>query len=156
MKKYTLVLTVILLSAISYSQQSVNTNKVDVLETFPIIWTEYVTTADFTLEYKFINCEASIGYASQYIVLRLVNKSVGGVTLNWDMDLYYNSICKTCGYPQEYNYIINLEANETLEAACDLQANYKLKIFSKFVDERAKNNSVLTAFQLNNLSVTRH
>lgn len=117
-------------------------------------WTSLRTESNVLIEYRFINCEAQIGYDKEMIQLRFTNSSTQQVNVNWHLYLYYNGICKTCDFPQEYTYTLSLMPGQVLTGDCALESDHQLKIFSKFTDANYKGGSILTDFELHNLKIT--
>ncbi len=118
-------------------------------------WTAYFNNEQISIDYKLEDCQQSIGYDQEKLLLRIQNTSETPITISWHSILEYNGECKTCDYPEEYGYSITLEPNETLEGDCSLEYRHELTYFVKFIDSRYKGfPSELTNFKMNNLTIT--
>ncbi|MEX1001591.1 MAG: hypothetical protein WDZ35_05710 [Crocinitomicaceae bacterium] len=148
-----LLVTLAMFTLITGYSQTYQTDLIQIGETNPINWTTYLSNSDFKIEYKLTECDPAYGYDAEYVVIRITNLTSSKMALSWNMDIYYQGKCKTCNYPEEYGYQLGVAPNQTLSGDCEMDANYRLKIFSKFTDPKAKNTSILSAFQLNNLKV---
>lgn len=143
------------INLLTFGQQPVTTNLIDVTTTKPTEWSTYIDLQDLKIEYKFVNCNPSIGYDSEMLLLRFQNKSSQNLSVSWHSKQYYDGTCKTCSSPEEYGFSIDLEAQETEEGTCELDAAIELKIFSKFTDINYHGEPTsLTSFQLGELIVS--
>lgn len=151
MKRYLTLIFISLLSSASFTQENTSKSKLDhsIIE-----WTILKTVGEVQIEYRFANCEREIGYDKEIIELRFTNNSDENISINWHMYLYYNGICKTCDYPQEYKYSIALSPNQILSGDCALDADHQLTIFSKFNDPNYTGGSLLTDFELYDLTIS--
>lgn len=136
------------------SQEQYTTDLVNTRENHPTEWISYIKNDKISIEYKYIECNPSIGYDSEFIVFKITNLSAGNITLNWNMNLYYNGVCKTCDYLDEYGYSLTIPKGQDIEGDCTLESIHQVKIFSKFIDSQAKNTALLTAFEFGNLTLT--
>lgn len=151
MKRYFTLIFVSILCFTSFSQENTSKSKLD---KSIVDWTPLKSDDNVLIEYRFAICDSEIGYDKEIIELRFTNLTSGNVQLNWHMYLYYNGVCKTCDYPEEYNYSLVLTANQVLSGDCALDGDHQLKIFSKFNDANYKGGSQLTDFELHNLIIT--
>lgn len=120
-------------------------------------WVEYVSNSQVTIEYKFVNCDPEIGFDQEQVLLRMTNHTGDELKLDWHVLLEYNQICKTCDYPEEYGYHIFLKPNETKEGSCSVYSeNLEFRMFSKFLDDRARDKDELSSFTLSDLIVTAY
>lgn len=117
-------------------------------------WKVFKSEENVMIEYRFVDCEATIGYDKEIIQLRVSNTSSQKIHLEWHMYLFYNGVCKTCDYPQEYKYVLTLEPNQTLSGDCAMGSDHRLTIFSKFNDPKYTGGSQLTNFDFHNLKIT--
>lgn len=117
-------------------------------------WKVLKSEPNVTIEYQFSDCEATIGYDKEIIQLRISNTSTEKIQLDWHMYLFYNGVCKTCDYPQEYKYTLTLEPNQSLSGDCVMGSDHRLTIFSKFNDPNYTGGSFLTDFDFHNLTIT--
>jgi hypothetical protein len=116
-------------------------------------WTNYSSSNNVSIDYRFADCDEAIGYDKEVVQLKVTNNSTDKVELNYHIYLYYNGVCKTCDYPQEYVYKVVLEPNQTLEGSCDLEYDSRLTYFSRFKDAGYKGNQQLTNFELHGLTI---
>ena len=115
-------------------------------------WTTLVSNPGYQIDYKFSKCDPEIGYDQELILLKVKNTSPQKATISWHAILYYNGVCKTCDYPEEYTFSVELNPNEEVEGICGIYENSSLQIFSKFLDDRYTGGSRLSDFQLKNLT----
>ncbi|XOV68838.1 MAG: hypothetical protein ACFHU9_06570 [Fluviicola sp.] len=156
--KLLLAVCVILLGSTSYAQTQITTPLVSTEATAvkPTDWTVYVENEQVKIEYVFTNCDPSSGFDFEGVMFRLTNKTSSKLVLSWHKILHYAGTCRTCDYPDEYRYEMSMSPNEVLEADCEPQSGYDIKIFSKFIDANYSQGDPLTAFQLDDLSVTQY
>jgi hypothetical protein len=150
MRRYITLIFLSLLSFGSFTQENTSGQKLDrtIVE-----WTPLKSFDNVLIEYRFITCEATVGYDKEIIQLRITNTTSENIELSWHMYLYYNGICKTCDYPYEYKYSLSLTPNQVLSGDCALDSDHQLKIFSKFSDPAYKGGSQLTDFELHDLKI---
>ena len=115
-------------------------------------WQPYLENDKVLVEVKKSDCIfKSDGIAQRWILFRFTNKTSAAVQLNYEYDLYYNEICKTCG-SDEYYTTISMAPKEVIEGECNIHNNrYYKYAMVEFLD--MKRNKKLTGFHLNNLSV---
>jgi hypothetical protein len=133
--------------------QNYATDSVSLKSGTPTSWTVYVSNQNFEIEYKASPCNPSRGYDKEMVLLRFKNKSNTDLVFNWHMVMYFSETCKTCDYYDEYHYSVPVSANSSVEGSCDLNGDYQLKIFSKFIDPIYKKGEQLNAFELRGLNV---
>jgi hypothetical protein len=141
----------------SYSQESYSTVLVSVSDdanSNSIEWQNYFSNNDFSIEYKYFGCDMTSGYDQELVLLKFTNYSTSAIALNWHLDLYYNDDCKTCNETQEYGRTLVLSPEEFLEGKCTYESDFRLKIFSKFIDPYYTKGDQLSAFKLNNLTMS--
>lgn len=149
------VLAVVLVTALyGYSQQTVSTDLLTVNGSKHFTWTEYVNEQGIRIDYTFSNCDPSMGYDTESVLIRVENTTSSDVNLDWLMHMYYNGECKTCDYPDEYHYELTVPAGQTIEGSCDIYGDYRLKMLSRFIQEGYENSTELTGFQLSELKIT--
>ena len=139
----------------SFAQEqttSITTTAVDLKTNYTTEWVSYVDNEHFSIEYKFIDCDPTMGFDFQSVVLKFTNKTANNLKLNWHIDMYYDNVCKTCDYPVEYNRAIYLSPNESIEGTCSRDIDIALSMFSKFIDQSYTKGAHLTMFQLSNLT----
>lgn len=115
-------------------------------------WSFYNEKEGVKIEYRQSDCHIDNSFHQSWYLIRLTNSNASSVYINYDMDLYYNEVCKTCN-KNEYKYGQKLAANEMIEGRCDFETFPNLKIFIKFLD--IKNKQILTDFKLSNIKVTK-
>lgn len=116
-------------------------------------WTIYASNASYEIQYKVVNCDPSMGYDQEMVILRIENKTTNNIAVDWQMILYYSGECKTCDYLDEYHYSVVIEAGSEIVGGCSINDDYQLKIFSKFIDTNYSKGDQLTSFELGNLNV---
>ena len=143
------------INLLAFGQQPVTTNLIDVTTKKPAKWSTYVDLQNLKIEYKFVDCNPSMGYDQELLLFKFTNKSDAQVSIAWHAQQYYGGTCKTCNYPDEYGFSLVLEAGESDEGSCALEAKRELVSFSKFTDINYHGEAApLTSFQLNGLIVT--
>jgi hypothetical protein len=86
----------------------------------------------------------------------MTNHTIDELKLDWHILLDYNQECRTCEYPDEYTYHLFLGPNQIKEGDCSIYSElFELKIFSQFLDSRAKQKDELSSFQLSQFVITR-
>jgi hypothetical protein len=152
MKKF-IIISLLLCAWYSHAQQLVSTNSIPVSKNIDVLeWQVYVETAEFKIEYRKSDCYPNSGLDFQSILLRYTNLTGGSISLSWHIDLDYDGSCKTCGL-DEYDRTMTLEPNEVKEGNCIDKSNYKLDLFSKFIDPAYMNGAELTQFKLSSLTL---
>ncbi len=118
-------------------------------------WTVLTVKDQLTIEYKIESCYPSIGYDQNKILLRLKNSGDEKITVNWHTLLEYDGECKTCFYPTEYSYSVNVLPSSTIEGDCSLESQASLTYFSRFIDKNYTGKPVqLTGFELYGLTIS--
>lgn len=118
-------------------------------------WEVYSVVQDVTISYKLVDCTYNQGFDQQLVLLKYTNTSGKKVVLDFDTELYYNNVCKTCGI-SEYRFSVSLAANEILEAECIHGQGGELQFFSKSIDEKVQIADELTDFELTNFNLTSY
>ena len=120
-------------------------------------WSDYFSNDQLTIQYKFVSCDPEIGFDQEEVILKMTNHTNDELKLDWHILLEYNNECKTCDYPEEYGYHVFLKPNQTREGSCSIHSEaFELKMFSKFLDDRAKQKDVLTSFALSDFQITAY
>lgn len=155
MKLINTTLFALVFSYIGYGQQEYSTNLIEVDRNAqnPIDWITYYDNEEFVIEYSFVQCDPSIGYDNESILLKFKNKTSQALKIAWNLDLYYDGVCKTCDFPDEYHNELQLNPMEEKEGNCDIYSDSKLKIFSKFIDQNYTKGLKLTSFKLSKLNL---
>ena len=115
-------------------------------------WTTYAENSEVKVEVKRTDCYVNSGLDKQYFLIRFTNKTHNDVSISWNMELFYNNDCKTCGIG-EYLWQIDIAPNGTAVGDCQVGSLNKLRMFSKFIDANYSSNDELTGFQFKNLTV---
>ena len=153
MKKLLLSLAFAIFSFIAFNQQIISSPSVEVQSTHEADWQVYVQHESFKIEYKFVNCDPAMGYDNESVLLRVTNLTGNKIQLTWINNNFYDKVCNSCNYPNEYFNELSLAPNQQLEGACDIYADKKLKIFSKFNDVNYSKGKQLTSFKLADLTI---
>jgi len=105
--------------------------------------------------YKNQMCEPEAGFDQEKIILKVVNTTVVAKTIDWDIYMWYNGVCKTCDVETgEYHKTISLAANEQQQGGCSIYSNFDLCVFAQFTDVNyTGNKQVLTKYELANFLV---
>ena len=105
--------------------------------------------------YKNQMCEPEAGFDQEKVILKVVNTTVVSKTIEWDIHMWYNAVCKTCDVQTgEYHKTISLAANEEQQGSCSVYSNFDLCVFVQFTDVNyTGNKQVLTKFELANFLV---
>jgi hypothetical protein len=148
--KNILCLMSLLLCFFATSQVSTNFVATSDLNTFN--WTTYAENDQVKVEVKRSDCYVNSGLDKQYFLIRVTNKTPNTVNVNWEMELFYNGDCKTCGIG-EYVWDVDLSPNATATGDCQVGSDNELRMFSKFIDANYSSNDELTGFQLKNLTI---
>ncbi len=148
--KYILSLACLVFALTALSQ--VTTHFVSTDDINSTNWVSYVDNQQFSIEFKRTDCDLNSGLDQQYFFVRITNKTQIEINLSWEMDLFYNSTCNTCG-DGEYQWQYTLAPHESVEGDCAIGAEKKLRLFSKFIDANYIGNSELTGFQFSNLTI---
>lgn len=100
-------------------------------------------------------CEPEAGFDQEKVILKVVNTTVVSKTIDWDIHMWYNAVCKTCDVQTgEYHKTISLAANEEQQGGCSVYSNFDLCVFVQFTDiNYTGNKQVLTKFELANFLV---
>ena len=151
--KALLIICAVMLSGISYSQESIITPSIPVSKNIDVAsWAIYVETSDVRIEYVKVDCDPSLGMDFEGILLRFTNLTSNEIQLNWHLDLYYDATCRTCGF-DEYDRSLTLAPNQVKEGDCDVKTNHTLDLFVKFTDAAYSKGAELTSFVLNDLTL---
>ena len=109
MTKLTTIL-VIFIAGFTFAQQY-STDLVSFPKTHLNGWVTYISNENFEIEYQFIECDPAVGYDHEAIILRVTNKTVNTLDLNWYIDMYRDGTCTSCAFPLEYSRTIQLAPN---------------------------------------------
>ncbi|MDG1331459.1 MAG: hypothetical protein P8P74_03970 [Crocinitomicaceae bacterium] len=148
--KHCLCVTSLVLCFLATSQVSADFVATSTLNSFD--WTTYAENSELKVEVKRTDCYVNSGLDKQYFLIRLTNRTHSDVTISWNMDLFYNNDCKTCGIG-EYLWQIDLTPNAAIVGDCQVGSLNKLRMFSKFIDANYSSNDELTGFHFKNLTI---
>lgn len=155
MKKLLLTLFVIV-TKMAVCQQEITTPIIEVTDAHSQNWETYISNLDFKIEYQFVNCDPTMGFDNESVILRISNLTNEKITVSWVSNNYYDKVCNTCNYPNEYFNQLSLTPNQVLVGDCSLYGDKKLKIFSKFNDVNYTKGVKLTSFKLADFNVLTH
>lgn len=108
----------------------------------------YFSNNDVTVTSKVEECHyPENGIHSEYQFITITNKTANEVTVDYNLDLWYNNEKRT---PDVTHYSFTIPANSSVSGSCaDRKAG--LSVYSKILDLPAKTG--LTKFELNELKV---
>jgi len=140
MKTTILIISLLLLAITSVAQEN---------------WQLLRSENGIEIYYKNKMCEPEAGFDQEKVILKVVNTTVVSKTLDWDIHMWYNAVCKTCDVQtEEYHKTISLAANEQQQGGCSIYSNFDLCVFVQFTDVNyTGNKQVLTKFELANFLV---
>lgn len=156
MKKLLLTFAFAIFSFIAFNQQYISTPSIEVLSFRTSEWELYVHHDNFKIEFKYVNCDPNMGYDNESVLLRITNLTENKIKLTWVNNNFYDKICNSCNYPDEYFNELILAPNQRLEGGCDINAEKKLKLFSKFNDVNYSKGKQLTSFKLADFTLTTY
>jgi hypothetical protein len=108
--------------------------------------------SSISISYNKANCYPKIGFDQEVLILTFQNVSDQDIKLSWHSILYYNGVCKSCDYPDEYTFQLELGANTIQTGNCD-DFDQRLVVFSKFIDSGYKGKAQLTNIGIENLKI---
>ena len=147
--KYILCLACLAINLSAFTQ--ISTDYIPTVDITNNNWITYVDHQEFKIEYKRTDCDQNFsGFDQQYFFVKISNKTQSEININWDMELFYNDVCRTCGV-DEYQWHYKLNPLESVEGECTIGAENELRLFSKFIDVNYTNTSELTGFKFSNL-----
>ena len=108
--------------------------------------------SSISISYNKANCYPKIGFDQEVLILTFQNVSDQNLKLSWHSILCYNGVCKSCDYPDEYTFQLELGANTIQTGNCD-DFDQRLVVFSKFIDSGYKGKAQLTNIGIENLKI---
>ena len=156
MKRLQITLLFIYICINAVAQQAYTTESINIKNGKPTDWTVYMNQEDFKIEYRFSDCDPPSGLDNESILFKFTNNTPGNIVMSWHLHLSYDEICRTCDFPEEYGYELILGPNEVIEGDCLADGEYRLKIFSKFIDPVYSKGAQLTDFKLANFTVSNN
>ena len=122
----------------------------------PEEWTHLFSDGPVNVYYKYILCDPEIGYDNESVLLQLTNTSKQSVIAEWDKEIYFDGVCRTCDHGEEYHYRYELGPNEIIEGSCSIHSDNRLRMFSRFTDPQYKLvQEKMTGFKLERFTVKR-
>lgn len=146
--KHTLLISFIIISVLAIAQK--NGTQEQTLGDSGLLYED----SSVSISYSKVNCYPKIGFDQEVFILNFQNFSEQNIKLSWHSILFYNGICKTCDYPEEYTFELELIANEIKSGNCD-DFNQKMVVFSKFIDKAYKGNAQLTGMRIEKLTIQK-
>lgn len=118
------------------------------------VWNSYFEDSSIKIEYTTQQCSAlNNGIFASYYNIQVTNKTSSDISISWDLQAYYNEICKTCSN-EEYHYITKVNANSTLTGNCNNFSTPSLTIFIEWINNgHIKHPEKLTKFELANIHI---
>ena len=120
----------------------------------PKEWKQYKEMSGVLIYYKYQEYHSEKdGLHQEFLLLKIVNSTSTKLKIQWDIELWYNDKCTTCGKNVfgEHHKEFVMEGGGCLEGSLDKNSSWNLKIFSKFLNY--ENIPELTKFELKNLIV---
>jgi hypothetical protein len=137
-----------------FSQNILKSDTILIADNHIMNWQTYFENNQIKIEYKPTNCDPEMGYDNESIILKFTNLTSEKITITWNSINYYDKKCNSCNFPNEYFNELSIAGNSTVTGDCSIYADKRLKIFSKFTDNNAKNGVKLTSFSLGKLQIT--
>ena len=118
-------------------------------------WELYYSDDEIKIEYNYMICDFSSTASREIIVLKFTNLSEEEVTLNYETEIWHDSIkINTEQNADEFRKTINLNSNQIITTNCENQWN-EHAIFSAFVHNETSEKYVsLTKFELTNINIS--
>lgn len=93
------------------------------------------------------------GIHQEVILTKLVNTTQVKLSVEWDMELWYDGQCRTCApeAEEEYHYVVELDAGETVMGNCDKRCPIQLRYFIRFLNY--EDVASLSNYEMANLKV---
>ena len=146
--KHTLLIFLIFASVFAFAQKNNLQNQI--IDNSGILYED----SSVSISYIKLNCYPKVGFDQEVFILTFQNFTNQNLKLSWHTILYYNGVCKTCDYPEEYSFELELMANEIKSGNCDV-IDQIFVVFSKFIDATYKGNAQLTGMRIENLTIEK-
>lgn len=93
------------------------------------------------------------GIHQLFYQLQMINTTDLYATITWNIDIWMNGACVTCGKPKtaENTYTIELPPSGSMEGTCDKSSQKGLKVYIKQLQNTRS--AVLSKFEIINLKV---
>ncbi|ASS47572.1 MAG: hypothetical protein A3D31_17235 [Candidatus Fluviicola riflensis] len=150
-------LAFLFLSFSSIAQESVYAPHVDLETTHLEDWENYVTTPDFTIEYRLENCDTNALSNQAIVLFKITNLSDQSQTISWSKELWRNGACSNCHDidSPEGAFSVTILPHESIEGDCSSKDNKALYIFRNFIElTPGMSKQTLTGFRLVSLKIT--
>jgi hypothetical protein len=121
----------------------------------PTKWILHSEQNGVQVYYRYENCDDNVNdIHQQMVILKFVNTTNQNLSVEWDLEAYYNDICTTCGKKdKEQHFSTQLSAGEIKIGNFENRATQKeLLIFAKFTKMESK--VKLTKFNLANMKIS--
>jgi len=120
---------------------------------YPVKWQLLTEKSGVQVFYRYEKIDdLANGIHQMMAVLKFVNTTNQNLSVEWDLEAFYNDICTTCKKDKEYHFSTSLNAGETKIGNYDKRDKERgLLIFAKFTN--MENRSELTKFNLANLRI---
>lgn len=148
-------LAFLFLSFSSWAQETIHPPLVDLETAQPENWENYVTTPNFTIDYRLESCDSDALSNQAVVVFRIVNLADQSQTISWNKELWRNGTCSNCHDldSPEGSFKVNLLSNESIEGDCSSKDNKALYIFRNFIElTPGMSKQTLTGFRLLNVA----
>lgn len=121
----------------------------------PTKWQLLTEKSGVQVYFRYENCDDNINDIHQQMaVLKFVNTTNQNLSVEWDLEAWYNNVCTTCGKnDKEHHFSTQLNAGETKIGNFEKRGTQReLLIFAKFnnMDNKVK----LTKFNLANMKIS--
>lgn len=114
--------------------------------------TPYFSEKNISIYVSLENCiNQAKGTAKQYVLIQIVNTSSSEVAVSFDKEIWYDTICQTCGSSsKEYKVNVVVPAHSSITGSCD-NNDSGLRIFSKMLNlDKVRK---LTKYELKNITI---
>ncbi len=152
-----ITLAFLFLSFSSMAQESVHAPFVDLETTHPEDWESYVTTPDFSIEYRLESCDSNALSNQAVVLFRFTNLTDQPQTISWNKQIWRNGSCSNCHDldSPEGAFKVYLLPHETIEGDCSSKDTKALYIFRNFMAlTPGMSKQTLTGFRFLSLKTT--
>lgn len=141
----------LVLSFSSMAQETIHTSLVDLETTHPENWENYLTTPNFTIDYRLESCDSNALSNQAVVLFRIANLSDRSQIISWNKQLWRNGACSNCHDldSPEGVFKVNLLPHESIEGNCSSKDSKALYIFRNFIElTPGMSKQTLTGFRL--------
>lgn len=114
-------------------------------------WTEYAEVDGVKIFESEIECRENNIPPQLAVIFKVVNTTNKQITIEWDLQIWYNDVAHENDSDAENHMSITLEPNQSIEGDC-LTPSGALYIYKDFLVYKAKQK--LTQFELQNITVS--